>query len=489
MGRSEMRKLTIYIMIILLITVPISIQSCKEEDLLKIPPDELQTGSLEDKLHLQDFVINGVRCRIVGNNIYGIIPETDKKIEVEYEIYPGAEIDTERLVELERKIYNSNEVINEKIIFQSRDGKERIFYIHLNVLPFINSWYSSAIKEDNLPEIARHGYNAVIIYVGNSVSFERIESFLNLAQSLNIMVIPQIKRSYIDNEKYEKIRKYIKRLGDHPALLGWYIYDEPHSTRIHKDNQLLPKLTKVVKIIREETPLKPIFICFGIYQNREEYTKDYLNIYDVYMFDRYPCFEGEEEFYKHRFLFFAKLLDFAREFNIRYKKTGYVFVNQGYGYDESGKLQFKRRDPTFNEYRYMIYSNLIRKPIGISNWAFYCSREKLRQEVIYPVNHEYSKFIKYIKNGEYMSDKIKVEGEQIHYLVGRVEDRYCIIVVNESKQSLWGHFSGSALEGISRVKVESENRYLNLKDNTFYDNFEPYQVHIYTFEVDGKSDR
>ena len=83
-----------------------------------------------------------------------------------------------------------------------------------------------------------------------------------------------------DNEKKERLITEIKTFRDHPALLGWYIADEPNGKSVTPD-----KLEEIYKTVKENDPWHPVSIVFmAPYLTAKKYS----DALDIVMADPYP---------------------------------------------------------------------------------------------------------------------------------------------------------------------------------------------------------
>ena len=83
-----------------------------------------------------------------------------------------------------------------------------------------------------------------------------------------------------DIEKRERLISEIKIFMDHPALLGWYISDEPNGT-----NTAPEKLKEIYRTIKEYDPWHPVSIVF---MAPFITAKNYSGAMDIVMADPYP---------------------------------------------------------------------------------------------------------------------------------------------------------------------------------------------------------
>jgi len=80
-------------------------------------------------------------------------------------------------------------------------------------------------------------------------------------------------------QKMSRLKQEVEHFRDHPALLAWYLSDEPTGNGIGPDS-----LQKMYDFIRELDPYHPITIVFDAPQRAREYT----DAMDIVMADPYP---------------------------------------------------------------------------------------------------------------------------------------------------------------------------------------------------------
>ena len=146
-----------------------------------------------------------------------------------------------------------------------------------------------------------------------------------------------------DLQKRERLIKEIKTFRDHPALLAWYISDEPTGNKISPET-----LEEIYKVVKETDPWHPVSIVFMVPFLS---SKDYANAVDIVMADPYPIPDlpasmvGEVA---------GKL---KKEFNG--EKPVWI-VPQAFG---GGELW--SREPSIQEIRSMTYQSIINGATGI----------------------------------------------------------------------------------------------------------------------------
>ncbi len=82
-------------------------------------------------------------------------------------------------------------------------------------------------------------------------------------------------------QELEIIRKAVKELSGHPALLAWYLEDEPEGRRI-----LAEKMKQAYELIRATDPYHPVIVLDDTIRGQEKYA----HCADILMPDPYPGF-------------------------------------------------------------------------------------------------------------------------------------------------------------------------------------------------------
>ncbi|HLP72125.1 MAG TPA: hypothetical protein VK155_04420 [Bacteroidales bacterium] len=146
-----------------------------------------------------------------------------------------------------------------------------------------------------------------------------------------------------DEEKKSRLLAEIAAIRDHPALLGWYIADEPNGYKIPPR-----ELEDIYNLIRENDPWHPVSIVF-----MAPFTaaKKYENALDIVMADPYPLPD----------LPVTLTGNVAQELREAFAGTRPVWmVPQAFG---GGELW--SREPTIQEIRSMTWQSIINGATGI----------------------------------------------------------------------------------------------------------------------------
>jgi hypothetical protein len=146
-----------------------------------------------------------------------------------------------------------------------------------------------------------------------------------------------------DARKRELLRQEIEAFRDHPALLAWYIADEPTGNRMTPDS-----LEKIYEFIKETDPWHPVSIVFMAPFSS---AKKYSEALDIVMADPYPVPR----------IPISMVGDVAKSLSADFRgKSPVWIVPQAFG---GGELW--EREPTLQELRSMTYQSIINGARGI----------------------------------------------------------------------------------------------------------------------------
>lgn len=146
-----------------------------------------------------------------------------------------------------------------------------------------------------------------------------------------------------EEEKRERLIAEIKSFRDHPALLAWYISDEPNGRNISPD-----QLLEIYRIVKENDPWHPVSIVFmAPFLTARKYS----DALDIVMADPYPVPDYP----------ITMAGDVAGQLRTEFKgKRPFWIVPQAFG---GGELW--SREPTIQEIRSMTWQAIINGATGI----------------------------------------------------------------------------------------------------------------------------
>ena len=216
-------------------------------------------------------------------------------------------------------------------------------------LPFIPFGYYTyyPLKEGVMDEEVVHGFNLFSPYHGGphaSDALQPIVEYLDRCAALGMKVNYHLmwsNRLEMTAEQWAALQTEIETIRDHPALLSWYIADEPAADRISH-------LEKVYQLVKELDPYHPVTVVFC---QGADHARQFVGTMDIVMADPYPIPQGAVTAVNG----IADALNDAFDFS----KPLWI-VPQCFGGGE-----WWRREPTAAEQRVMTYLALIHGATGI----------------------------------------------------------------------------------------------------------------------------
>jgi len=203
-----------------------------------------------------------------------------------------------------------------------------------------------------------HGFNMIGPYQDNlPESFTYRKNYMDRCAQLGVKVQYSVNSvigsghngskglDKTDDEKLAMLKNEIIAFRDHPALLSWYINDEP-------DGQGRPPkvLEDAYKLIHELDPYHPVSIVFMMPQKAH----DYQNTMDIAMTDPYPI-PGPAN----------SVMDYLKQYSKAYQYQKSVWlVPQAFGGQEMWA-----REPTAHEIRLITYMGLVSGAKGIQYYV------------------------------------------------------------------------------------------------------------------------
>lgn len=202
---------------------------------------------------------------------------------------------------------------------------------------------------------------------GGNFSFDFLSS--NMSSSFNLRNDPE---SY-----YSRIVAYIDSLKYEPALLGWYLPEEPEG------HQWYPALYDSIRTwIMERDTAHPTMLVFFSKNSREvpSFLEGYSDSYDIAATDIYPVrYDGDTGDTTNRVFSVSNYYDLVpagvevgMERVRAYGKEALMFIPQAFDHTGTDVLPHsgEYRLPFHNEQRYMLYSALIHGARGLV-WFYY----------------------------------------------------------------------------------------------------------------------
>ncbi len=239
-------------------------------------------------------------------------------------------------------------------------------------------WYDD-INHPQTPAVLKAaGFDSVMPYVGGS-DREEIRRFLKAAEESGIGVHLDIPRRLPTAPDGAELEEYVRALRDSPAILSWYLYDEPEWKKVRTG-----LLEDAYARIKKADPGRPVSLVFMF----PSASGPYRGAMDGMWIDWYPVRAGYPAYSALRD---GKYADRLKAFGRRADLYGLplTIVSQGYGERKDGSPQFGRRLPTPEEARYMFYASFLARPAEILYWTLYRTRDAWLRDVLEPIVRDF----------------------------------------------------------------------------------------------------
>ncbi len=342
----------------------------------------------------------------------------------------------------------------------------------------------------------KYGYNFIQIYTLNRQDLPVILKTLDEAQANNLKLafspLYKTRRGFFDftyagkttkkltPEIREKMVEMVNAVKDHPALLGWYLYDEPRGA------DFSTQLKIVYDLLREIDPHHPVLGLDNTAMGCINKTAHC----DIHLLDMYPSprvSSGNNKPISEVFRA-VKLMDGTL------KKEGVWYVPQAFDRDSFSKEENDHRAPTYQETRCAIYSTIVAGATGIapykignpevkyfqrnSNSGIFASPE-MKIGFLDGMGPE-MQAMSPVYLAETVQNAVTPGNADIKVMVKKYNGKYFILAVNPTAKEIKTGLKHSL--SVKAWKVLCEER--SIKGSTIDDLFVPHAVHIYTDALD-----
>jgi hypothetical protein len=266
-----------------------------------------------------------------------------------------------------------------------------------------------------------------------------------------------------DQEKRKRLIAEIMTFRDHPALLGWYISDEPTG------NHITPEaLEEIYKVVRENDPWHPVSIVFmaPFLSSRK-----YLNALDIVMADPYPLPD----------LPVTMVGEIARNLKEEFNgKRPVWIVPQAFG---GGELW--SREPTSNEIRSMTWQSIINGATGIQYFVRQGPNYFPKSAALWGecgrMSVEVAELTPWLLSDEVT---LPVESYSPNIIVSSKVHNGQLIVIAANKKN---EPSGATIRvkgiGTGKALVLFENRSVSINGGVITDQLAPYGTQVYLINI------
>lgn len=319
-----------------------------------------------------------------------------------------------------------------------------------------------------LDKVVEWGFvNTILVWRWTDVSKglypERLEEILNEAYARNLTVSVVLQsciapggKVLTDPEKIREILEFIKRFRNHPALLSWYIFDEPVLVK--------EETKKFYNLVKEADPYHPVWLNGYDIGN----LKTHLESTDIDSITYYPVPIRPV----------SSVTMVARELG---RCTSWRPIHmwiQAWG----ARSYDCYREPSVQELTSMVYQALVSNVKAITYYT-----ENLRPNSYILLQHLAS--IK--KEIDTLSQVIltslparqpKILSSDVEGIMKFADNKWWIISVNKSETPTEATFILPDEIHTDKVQVLFESRQIKVENGKFKDKFAPFERHIYQLE-------
>lgn len=334
------------------------------------------------------------------------------------------------------------------------------------------------VPRECFAEVAAAGFNTVLNYRGFHKEGKQVAAYLDLCAHHGLMGVVDVqtftKCSKTGRLQEEGLADLVRRAKGHPALLAYYIADEPEYSKVPAEDYL-----RGYRLIKQIDPDHPVIML----NNRFDAQQAYAAAADLLMPDPYPNFYQAGQ--PRRPL--NTQGEYATEC-LRIKPHRLWFTPQFhngacYGNRNRERGDIVGRAPTLREVRFMVYSALVHGARGIIGWPFQAAGWG---------THDAPEYLRALKAlvaevrtlepalTSPHAHAARVPDPSVHFkaLICRHAGHTTLIGINDSPKAAKAMCATRNLP--SQLHVVSESRAVDVVDGRFGDAFEPWAVHIYT---------
>lgn len=338
---------------------------------------------------------------------------------------------------------------------------------------FVIGLYS--VPERGLAQAKELGFNSVHSYLGEGrkevfrKSGRKVEMqrYLSAVHQHGLMAWVGLPRYEIANDFTPVIERYINAVKNSPALLAWYIYDEPDCEGVPTD-----KIEYVANMLSLQDPSHPklLVLC-----NDNILSKQYYHIPDILITDYYPLKRQG-----------SKLNGVTQRIKSVLKNDKPVWnVVQIHG-KGSGGPGYGLTEPNFKELRNMVYQSIIAGAKSLlfftyhgTQYHLYESPEGLRN--IKKITTELNRIAPILLSDQVKNDRVKREkNNKLRSRLFRYQQKNYYFVVNLTRKPVVLKATIKKAHNNS-LSIFSENRLIKLVNKRFIDKIEALGIRIYQF--------
>lgn len=328
-----------------------------------------------------------------------------------------------------------------------------------------------------LDDVAKHGFNAVSIFISvtgraedDDQSLALARARLDSARARGLGVVPMfiLERRKPLAQLNRDIANAITRLKDHPAILSWLVLDEPYKwweTEGKSESEVL----QLYRAANGADNTRPVFINHNSWE-RGKGCYGGLDSTDIGSVDVYPIGQYQNPL--------KMIADLSQSMNVdcirAHKPT--AFWHQLHGYDDAV------REPTPDEERAMTYLSLIHGTRLLFYWLYKPMNNAL-WESLKSLREELNRLELILLDTESRWLNVGTNALRIHYSMFQLGDSCYLIACNASPEEVRAVFE---IDQLGATRSERVDRYFDgsefvFERNTLSMTFVPYERQVFEF--------
>lgn len=352
-------------------------------------------------------------------------------------------------------------------------------------LPFIPAGFFTCTPVDPLmlDEEASRGFNMISPYPeGANEKLKLRKAYMDRCADLGIKVNLNVCMANGDNapgqsdsrelsvaSKMDRLKKQIEMFRDHPALLSWFIADEPDGKNLPADS-----LAGIYRLIKELDPYHPVSFLIRSPRNAAQYR----DVTDILMTDPSPVPQGK--------------ITEVKEYVEITRKSGWLEKPVWVVPQTQGGNEWWQREPTADEMRAMTYVAIVHGASGIQ----YSMRSGLNS---FPksasawaecgsIAMEINELVPFLFS-PHPAPELIIDQAGIHARAYNKSGQVVIMVVNEKNEPMEFSLKMKDVDITIQSDVWFENRKLVIVDGTIKDFIDGYGTRIYHFDARNNPDQ
>ena len=352
--------------------------------------------------------------------------------------------------------------------------------------PFFAWGFMGASPDERM---TKAGFNTIHTYIAYYIHRDRdMPGWLDKCHSLGLKVVMypypgeiglhicRDKKRFKDRTM-ERIADLVRLYKHHPAVLGWYLCDEPRGI-VHRK-----EMERVRDVVAKEDPHHPCVVL----DNSGRGVAGLGRAGEILWVDPYPGFakDGPPRMPLATVsIAMDDMIDGTRDLLRHYWIAPQAFDWGGWG----GEKAKTERAPTYDEERAMTYLGIIHGAQGVVYfaWKYALKEPHLADGFLNQLGPEIRTLMPVLVDGvdvEGVSIDVTPADHRIHVRALRVGGHVTIMAVNPEPKGARANINVPGL-GSRHLRVASEARAIASTDGAFGDDFAPFATHVYTTRPD-----